>query len=76
MSLLLSALPAALKLATLVAKMVHDQKLMDAGEARAIVAGLEDMEDRIERAKTRAAALDHGPDSVRDDDANRDDDGN
>jgi hypothetical protein len=71
---LLTALPAAVRLATILAKMAHDEKLMDAGEARSILRGLEETEDRIETANINVAALSHDADSVRDDDANRDND--
>ena len=59
---LLGILNTSLGLAKQVAKIVHNNKLMDAGEARAIVKGL-------------AANLSHDADSVRGDDANRDNDG-
>ena len=72
---LLGVLNTSLGLAKQVAKIVHNNKLMDAGEARAIVKGLEDVENRIENALARAADLSHDADSVRGDDANRANDG-
>jgi len=65
---LLGILNTSLGLAKQVAKIVHNNKLMDAGEARAIVKGLEDVENRIENALARAANLSHDADTNRDND--------
>lgn len=68
----LAALKALLSLASAVASYLAAKRLVDAGEAEAVAKGLREAHDAIARAQAARRAVDHGPDSVRDDLYNRD----
>jgi hypothetical protein len=50
----------------------RDRQLIEAGEARAALEGANAALDAINRARAARAAVQHDPDSVRDDPDNRD----
>lgn len=49
-----------------------DRQLINAGEAKAINAGIAEADDAIERARRAAAGVDHSRDGVHSDPDNRD----
>ena len=68
----LSALRALLSIANALAGYMANRQLMQAGEARAVSEGLRKAHDAIARAQAARRAVNDDPDSVRDDEFNRD----
>ncbi|HEY7823636.1 MAG TPA: hypothetical protein VIG24_12415 [Acidimicrobiia bacterium] len=69
---MLSLIKALLSVVSHLSKFAADRQLIQAGEHKAIVAGIAEADDAINRARRAAAAVRHDADSVRDDPANRD----
>lgn len=64
-----SLIKAILSLASSLAQYAHDKQLMDAGEAKAIIEGLKDVQNKMAIARNAVANVDSLP--VDDDPANR-----
>lgn len=68
----LTVLKLILTLASQLTSYLHDQKMMDAGEAKATLAGLRSAQDATQRAMAARDAVRDDPVSVRNDPNNRD----
>ena len=69
MMVIASIIKLVLSLASSLAQYAHDKKLMDAGEAKAILEGLKDVEAKMAIARDAVANVDSLP--VSEDEANR-----
>lgn len=69
---MLTAIKALLAIVARLAQYAQQKQLLEAGAAQAILGGVREAEDAVERARAARADVRHDADSVRDDPNNRD----